>query len=59
MEQYNLLICDDEWMIREQIKRSASEGGIFQIYTADSGLNALEVLANHRIDDLEKEKGKG
>lgn len=52
MEQYNLLICDDEWMIREQIAQSAREVGAFAVYTADSGLNALEVLANHKIDGI-------
>ena len=52
MEQYNLLICDDEWMIREQVKRSALEVGGFTVFLADSGLTALEILAENSIDGV-------
>ncbi len=52
MELYELLICDDEWMIREQIARSARELGGFSIETADSGLAALEILERKHVDGL-------
>lgn len=52
MDTYGLMICDDEWMIREQITRSAREMGGFTIYTADSGLAALEILAQYPVDGV-------
>ena len=52
MEECRLLICDDEWMIREQIARSARELGGFLVETADSGLTALEILERQSVDGL-------
>ncbi|MCI8417821.1 MAG: helix-turn-helix domain-containing protein [Lachnospiraceae bacterium] len=52
MEKFGLLICDDEWMIREQILRSAREMEGFQIYTAESGRAAQNVLGKFSIDGV-------
>jgi len=52
METYKLLICDDEWMIREQIVRSARELGGFSVFTATSGKEALELMAREPMDGM-------
>ena len=52
MEACHLLICDDEWMIREQLARCARDVGGFLLHTASSGLEALEILAQYPIDGM-------
>jgi len=52
MRKHNLLVCDDEEMIRNQVCRCASETGLFNVFVADSADKALEVLASNVIDGM-------
>jgi CheY-like chemotaxis protein len=49
---YNILIVDDSVITRTVIKRSIDMTGIDtgEIFEADNGLSALEVLEKHHVD---------
>ena len=52
MEKMNLLICDDEWMIRESIVQTALSMEEFNVFTAVTGRTALELLEEEEIDGV-------
>ena len=49
---YHILICDDEWIVREGIARILSEFSELEVLTAQSGAQALELMQKGRIDGL-------
>ena len=52
MKSLNLLICDDEWLIREQIARGARDMDQFCVYTADNGKSAWDIVQKEGVDAL-------
>lgn len=52
MKKYNLLVCDDEIMIRSQVCTCAEETGIFDVHAADSVDSVLEILKANVIDGM-------
>ena len=52
MEKMNLLICDDEWMIRESIIQTALSMEEFNVFSAETGRTALELLEREEIDGV-------
>ncbi len=43
-----ILICDDEWMVRDGVKKVADSYDQITTYTADSGTTALALMREHK-----------
>lgn len=46
------MICDDEWMIRESIIQTALSMEEFNVFSAETGRTALELLEREEIDGV-------
>lgn len=49
---YNILIVDDEDIIRRGLERSLSRLGFFNIYTARDGIEAMQIIENICVDAM-------
>lgn len=47
---FNVLVCDDSALARKMAKNNLPAGFAETIYEASNGMDALEILAHHRID---------
>lgn len=47
---FNVLVCDDSALARKMAKKNLPDGFAETIYEASNGMDALEILAHHRID---------
>ncbi|BFT31256.1 hypothetical protein D210916BOD24_24320 [Alteromonas sp. D210916BOD_24] len=47
---FNVLVCDDSALARKMAKNNLPDGFAETIYEASNGMDALEILAHHRID---------
>lgn len=49
LKTYNILVIDDEAAVTSSLKR-LFRGSEFQVYTATSGTEGIEIIKNHEID---------
>lgn len=49
---FTMLVVDDEHLLAEGMKRTIDELGLFQTFSAQSGLEALKIIEGRRIDAM-------